>query len=110
MKKGGGGAITPAHRPNDQMAANDTTKVPNMNDRRDNRKGQTSLPIVAALAFPPFPNLKKAVLIVEDCPGCQWPHRHEADWPAPALLTRRGRCGARYDLIPRVRRTKKRAA
>ncbi|MFI7044753.1 hypothetical protein [Streptosporangium sandarakinum] len=92
------------------MAAEDNTKVQAISIRRSNRDGQTSLPLAAAVAYPPYPGLKKAVLVVESCPVCSWPHRHEADWPAAALLTRRGRCGARYDLIPRVRRTKRRAA
>lgn len=82
--------------------------VPRQTDRR-HALGQTSLPIVAALAFPPQPGMKLAVLIVEQCPHCDWWHRHSVTWPTKKLLDRRGRCGGNYTLVPYVRRRKKAA-
>lgn len=97
------------NRSNTLQGANDTTTVqPHPLPRHEH--GQTALPIVHALAFPPSPGMKQAVLIVEHCPGCGWWHRHATPWPTSKLLSKRGRCGELYQLIPYVRRARKRAA
>ncbi|SDJ94105.1 hypothetical protein [Nonomuraea jiangxiensis] len=104
-----GGVATPTGVGYDQQAAQDLVRVPRQRQPR-HVTGQTSLPIVPALAFPPQPGQKQAVLIVEECPACDWWHRHNATWPAGAMLDRRGRCGTAYTLVPYVRRRRKKAA
>lgn len=81
-------------------------------DRSDKRHVPvpSSLPIVAALAFPPGPGLKLALLVVEECPACGWWHRHHVSWPAAKLLPKRGKCGQLYQLVPYVRRARRKAA
>ncbi|MEV4183094.1 hypothetical protein AB0J28_16850 [Streptosporangium canum] len=110
MKKDGGGAITPAHRPNDQKAANTTsTKVQPQANGRSNRGGQTALPsFVPAEALIPSPGRAKVALIVHDCPRCGGEHIHRCEDPAPPVLTRKAGCGARYDVYPyRLKATKR---
>ncbi|MGV9600799.1 hypothetical protein ACWDR1_29480 [Streptosporangium sandarakinum] len=99
-KQNGAQAITPERRLNDQMAANDIPKVQPQADTRTNRGGQTSLPVVAAVAYPPILGMKRALLLVEHCPFCGEWHRHECEWPAPSLMKKRARCGASYDVMP----------
>ncbi|MEU3168965.1 hypothetical protein [Streptosporangium sp. NPDC006930] len=99
-QKGGPGAITPGSRPNTQQGVHDTPKIQPQADMRSNRAVQTSLPVVAAAVYQVGPGLKKAVLVVAECPFCTWAHRHECEWPAPSLMKKRARCGGSYDVLP----------
>ncbi|GGO83459.1 hypothetical protein GCM10012289_76960 [Nonomuraea cavernae] len=103
------GSRATGNRPNTQQGVNDTLKVqPTPDARHANR--QTSLPIVPALAFPPAPGLKQGLLLVESCPRCGWWHRHTSGWPTNKLLSKRGKCGQAYELVPYVRRKRGRRA
>ncbi|MFD8559119.1 hypothetical protein ACFV1N_17700 [Streptosporangium canum] len=100
--KNGPRSTTSEARLNDQMAANDIPKVQPQADRRTNRGGQTSLPIVAGLLFIGGPGRKTADLMVPECEQCGRDHRHACPLPAPALTkTKRADCGARYQVMPK---------
>lgn len=109
-QKGGSGVITPETRPNDQMAANDKAKS-NRNCSPRHVTGQ--LPIVrSATVYPPDLGLTYAPIMLDDECACGGWHRHQVKWPAPVLLSRRARCGVRYELAlhrPRIKRGRRAA-
>jgi hypothetical protein len=108
-KNGPGGSSRSRQGQSNQKAAEDAPTVPRQRGPR-HVPGQSSLPIVPALAYPPAPGLKLALLVVEECPACGWWHRHSVAWPAAKLLSKRGKCGQAYQLIPYARRKRRRAA
>lgn len=76
-------------------AAGKTTRSPGA------RHVPGQLPIVvAATIFPPATGRKLALITPdEQCPGCGEWHDHRCPWPAPVLVDKRARCGARYELL-----------
>lgn len=58
------------------------------------------LPLVrAATVHEPFPGQKRAMVLPDDvCPRCGFKRLHWSNWPAPALLQKRCRCGCGYEL------------
>ncbi|GHE28652.1 hypothetical protein GCM10017673_33920 [Streptosporangium violaceochromogenes] len=87
-----------------------TTHTSKVQSGADNRSNPALPGLVTAETLPPAPGRTRVVLIVRACPRCDGIHLHHTRWPTPSLITRRAGCGHRYEVIPYVRRTKKRAA
>jgi len=69
--------------------------------------------VQAATIFPPALGLVTALIVPDDvCPGCGDWHNHKAKWPVPALVSKKARCGAKYELAlhrPKVKRSRRAA-
>lgn len=102
----------PETRSNDQMAEHDSIKVQPMTHKR-HVLGQLPAVVSAAL-FPPAMGLVMALIVPDDiCPGCGDWHNHKAKWPVGALVEKKARCGAKYQVAlhaPRTTRRGRRAA
>lgn len=99
----------PETRSNDQMAVHDTSKIA---PRTDRRHVPEQLPLVrSATVHEPFPGQKRAMVLPDDvCPDCGFKRLHWSEWPAPALLHKRCRCGCGYELTLYPMRAKRRGA
>ncbi|MET8142674.1 hypothetical protein ABZU32_20400 [Sphaerisporangium sp. NPDC005288] len=87
-------------------AASHTTR---RHGRRHAIPGQ--LPLVrAATVHEPYPGQKRAMVLPDDvCPRCGFKRLHWSDWPAPALLRKRCRCGCGYELTLYPMKAKRRS-
>ncbi|WP_326826441.1 hypothetical protein [Streptosporangium sp. NBC_01756] len=109
--RNGAGVTTPERRSHDQKAVQDTSTI---HAQADRRSIPTQLPIVlSATAYPAGYGLVTILIVLDqECPCGDW-HNHRVKAPAPALLSRKARCGMRYELAlhaPRSTRRGRRAA
>jgi hypothetical protein len=110
-QNGPGGVATPTRARNDLVAAEDTDRVARHPDKRNYFPRQ--LPIVrSATAYPPaWGTVTTLIVLDQPCDCGDW-HNHKLKGAAPALLSRKARCGNRYELAlhaPRVRRNRRAA-
>jgi len=107
MQKGPGGSSNSHRDPYDLKAAEDKAKS---SPKRGPRHVTGQLPLVrSATVYPPDLGLVYAPIMLDDECACGGWHRHQVKWPAPVLLSRRARCGVRYELAlhrPKVKRGK----
>lgn len=98
----------PNSAPNNAYNAGST--VARRADKR-NIPGQLPL-VVSATAFPPaWGTVTTLIVLDQECVCGGW-HNHRVKAPAPALLSRKARCGEKYQLMlhpPRVRRSRRAA-
>ncbi|OUC96071.1 hypothetical protein CA984_16460 [Streptosporangium minutum] len=69
--------------------------------------------VLAATIYPPAYGMSQALIVPDEtCPGCSCWHSHRIKYPAPVLVFRKARCGARYELAlrkPAVKRGRRAA-
>lgn len=110
-ENGPGGSSRSRQGQYDQKAAEDTLTV-QRGGRARHVVGQLPI-IVAAAVYPPATGRQQAVIIPDDiCPGCAEWHDHKGKWPLPVLVTKKARCGIKYEVAlhpPRVRRARRAA-
>jgi hypothetical protein len=88
--------------------------LPKVQRETDKRSIPTQLPIVLpATAYPVGFGLVTVLIVLDqECPCGDW-HNHRVKAPAPALLSRKARCGQKYELAlhaPKATKRGRRAA
>ncbi len=86
--------------PPTRSAFSDATNATTVQRSNDRRHASRQLPIVlSATVYTPAYGMVFALIVTDDaCPACGFWHSHRLKWPAPVLVTRKARCGQRYEL------------
>lgn len=111
MQNGPGGVAAPTRARNSQKAAEDSPTIARHIGKR-HVPGQLPV-VVSATLYQPATGLVMALIVPDDiCPNCSDWHNHKAKWPVPALVEKKARCGAKYEIAlhpPSIKRNRRAA-